>query len=332
MFSQILQSITKKASDLADVIVTTVLGTKRDSSTSDEARAPENSEPVFRPHKPIDMTPDPALVRFAELRRMYRAMPERELRAIWDSRESSDLDPGELKAVRAAIREKMGLSTDTETSEELDINVPLGRIGTSKKAFPYRIEETDLNFYSHLQYSEEIPVAYAVEENQSDESTDFYNLFENAEQFQLLYPTDEDGIGPRWDDSGSLANSATNEIEEVLAIPLGSGRYRLAEQVHGPFSCLTIHWGDEFFAILEGENLRMTRMAIPMKFRHYRFIGQTGFGNDTAIAKTVQSLGGGWECVAGGLVTLSVPSKRDAEFRAAMDAIGFPGIAFAITD
>lgn len=66
------------------------------------------------------MTPDPPLARLAELRSAYLAMQLTELRVIWDSRESSELGADELRAILFAIREKMGLPTNKETSAELD--------------------------------------------------------------------------------------------------------------------------------------------------------------------------------------------------------------------
>lgn len=302
----------------SDASVAAALVTKRESPSMDLVQASERTKPIVRPCEPIDMTPDPALLRLAELRRNYRAMPERELRAIWDSRESSDLEPEELKAVRAAIRENMGLPTDAETSEELDQAILLGNCGSSRQVSFRPYEGTRLS--------------NAINKLASEKPADFYALFDNAEEFQLSFPIDEEGTGPHWDEWGKFAGSAANETEEVRAIPLGAGLFRLAERMHGPFSCLRINWGDEFFAIREGKNLRITRMATPMKFRHYRFLMQPGFGNDNILAETVQSLGGGWECIAGGLVTLTVPLERDAEFSSAMDGIGLPSVTFAITD
>lgn len=105
---------------LADTAEATALATKRSSHLIMEPRVPAVDAPVVRPYRPIDMTPDPELARLAEIRRAYMAMPTAKLRAIWDSRESSELGPDELRAVRFAIREKMGLPTDKETSAELD--------------------------------------------------------------------------------------------------------------------------------------------------------------------------------------------------------------------
>ena len=35
--------------------------------------------------------------------------------------------------------------------------------------------------------------------------SDFYKNFENAQVYSLIFPADQDGIGPYWDESGNLA-------------------------------------------------------------------------------------------------------------------------------
>ena len=66
---------------------------------------------------------------------------------------------------------------------------------------------------------------------------------------------------------------------------------------------------------------------MPRAFEHYRFVTSSGFTNDGPIATIVHQVGGGWETVASGMLTLTVPILRAGEFRQLMNAAELlPGV------
>ena len=159
----------------------------------------------------------------------------------------------------------------------------------------------------------------------------FYPLFEGAIEVVLKFPVDGDSVGPRWDDiSGEIDRSACPDWEEerVAVVPLGGNCYRLAERLMGPVSGLTLHWGDEFRAQndVDGE-LRLVAVCVPRPFVHYRFLTRAGFNNQEPIAQRLHAIGGGWESVAGGMLTLTVPSAFAGKFQRWMSDYGLtPGV------
>jgi hypothetical protein len=158
----------------------------------------------------------------------------------------------------------------------------------------------------------------------------FYDQLGGAEKFSLIFPLSEDCAGPSWLESGELVHSGGGEIEteDIEAVSLGGNRYRLAERCLGPFSSLRLHWGDEFFANRsEGNMLTMTHLVLPRPFEHFRYLTSGGFKNANPIAELVHEVGGGWETVAGGMLTLTVPALRAQEFQSRMNAAGLlPGV------
>jgi hypothetical protein len=158
----------------------------------------------------------------------------------------------------------------------------------------------------------------------------FYDQLTNAEKFNLVFPLGHDIAGPFWLDSGDLVrlDSSENEAEDIEAVSLGRNRYRLAEQCFGPFSSLRLHWGDEFFAERsQGNTLNLTKVVVPRTYEHYRWLISGGFKNEKPIAELVHEVGGGWETVAVGMLTLTVPAVRAQEFRSRMNAAGLlPGL------
>ena len=158
----------------------------------------------------------------------------------------------------------------------------------------------------------------------------FYDDLTGADKFGLIFPLDNEAAGPYWLDSGELncADGAESEVEDIEAVVLGNDRYRLAEKCMGPFSSLRLHWGDEFIAEhLDGNKLLLTKMVVPRKFEHFRFLTSAGFKNSNPVAELAHKLGGGWETVAIGMLTITVPVLRAQEFiakvRAANLKIGF---------
>ena len=158
----------------------------------------------------------------------------------------------------------------------------------------------------------------------------FYDQLTGAEKFSLIFPLDRECAGPGWLESGELVVTlgGEDEAEDIEAVSLGGSRYRLAERCFGPFSSLRLHWGDEFFADLSQENrLNLTKVVVPRPFAHYRFLGSGGFNNTNPIAELVHEVGGGWETVAVGMLTLTVPVLRAQEFQFKMNAAGLlPGV------
>ena len=144
----------------------------------------------------------------------------------------------------------------------------------------------------------------------------FYAQFEGASQYRLRYPVDEDDLGPYWLESGELIAGAVGQVwERIEAVDLGAGRYRLACKVNAPFSGLRLNWGDEFVAEEVGRNrLQLLRVVTPPAYEHYQLLVPRGFDNENPLARLAHSFGGGWECIAGGMLTLTVPSTRAADF------------------
>lgn len=158
----------------------------------------------------------------------------------------------------------------------------------------------------------------------------FYDQLTGAEKFSLVFPLARDCAGPDWLESGELVRTdgGETETEEIEAVSLGSNRYRLAERCLGPFSSLRLHWGDEFLADrFESNTLNLVHMVVPRMFEHFRFLTSSGFKNANPIAKIVHEFGGGWETVAGGMLTLTIPVQRSQEFQSRMSAAGLlPGV------
>ena len=159
----------------------------------------------------------------------------------------------------------------------------------------------------------------------------FYNLMEGAVEVVLQYPADGDSGGPVWNERGELdlARGVDWEDEEVCVVALGGSRYRLTERLMGPFSCLRLYWGDEFTAEeLEDGTLRMTSVIVPRRFAHFRFITSgPNFSNDHPLAKHLHAMGGAWETVAGGMLTMTLPAEHGSEFQRLMYEEGMaPGV------
>lgn len=152
--------------------------------------------------------------------------------------------------------------------------------------------------------------------------SNFYSLVEDAVDAVLEFPFDEDSVGgPFWHDDGQLDLKHCKEWdqEDVGVVPLGGDRYRLAERQMGPFSGLRLYWGDEFIAN-KGEDgtLRLTSVCMPRPYSHFRFSTSGGFNNEHQLAQHLHALGGGWEAVAVGMLTLTVPSANADELQRLM--------------
>lgn len=157
----------------------------------------------------------------------------------------------------------------------------------------------------------------------------FYGLVEEATEAVLLYPADGDSGGPFWNERGELdlVRGKGWDEEDVGVVPLGGNRYRLAERLMGPFSGLRLYWGDEFMAdqTVDG-TLRITSVVVPRRYAHFRFLASK-FNNDHPLAKHLHAMEGGWETIATGMLTLTVPADHTAEFQRLMYEEGLaPGL------
>ena len=145
----------------------------------------------------------------------------------------------------------------------------------------------------------------------------FYGLVEGATEAALLFPADGDSGGPFWNEQGELdlVRCEDWDEEEVGIVPLGGNRYRLAERLFGPFSRLRLYWGDEFTADkIDDGKLRITSVVVPRRYANFRFISSR-FNNNHPLANHLHAMGGGWEIVATGMLTLTVPAEHGAEFQ-----------------
>jgi len=145
----------------------------------------------------------------------------------------------------------------------------------------------------------------------------FYAQFESAMEFVLKYRIGKDGNCPALNEAGEASTDSNLDQEDwdIEAVDLGGGKYLLASVSMAPFSNLSLHWGDEFFADPAGANaLTLVSVVFPKKYEHFGVITSGPFSNADLSAKIVHELGGGWETVAGGMLTLTVPVSRVAEF------------------
>jgi len=157
----------------------------------------------------------------------------------------------------------------------------------------------------------------------------FYGLVEEATEAVLLFPADGDSGGPFWNERGELdcVRCKDWDEEDVGIVALGGNRYRLAERLMGPFSGLRLYWGDEFEADQTDDGtLTITSVVVPRRYAHFRFLASK-FNNDHPLAKHLHAMDGGWETVATGMLTLTVPVEHGPEFQRLMCEEGLaPGM------
>lgn len=143
----------------------------------------------------------------------------------------------------------------------------------------------------------------------------FYQALENAQAYLLKFPIGSDGTGPSWGTSGVILDhgSPQMEVEPIEAVPLGNDLYRLAEVEAGPFSSLRLRWGDEFFADMIGNHeLAIRQVKVPLCYQHYLLITSGHPFSDDPLSEVIHQCSGGWEVMAGGILTITVP-MADAE-------------------
>lgn len=119
----------------------------------------------------------------------------------------------------------------------------------------------------------------------------------------------------------------------IEAVQLGPDHFRLVFRSDGPFSPLRLHWGDEFIATPRDDGaLTLIRVLTPQPYAHYRLLISGGFGRDAPAAMLVHEMGGGWEPVAGGILTFTVPAARSELFAKRMAASGVTPGALTMVD
>ena len=144
---------------------------------------------------------------------------------------------------------------------------------------------------------------------------DFYSQLKGATMYLLAFPGNDYEL-PNWDDDGQLIEQEETEwqTEQIEAVSLGNGRYRLACKIQGPLSMFSLGWGEEFLADEGPQNdLILRGVVVPQRYVHEEGIimGEQSLSawRGSADEQRLHSLGGGWENV-GGMMTISVPVER----------------------
>lgn len=147
-----------------------------------------------------------------------------------------------------------------------------------------------------------------------DQGHDFYELMKGAELYLVSFPCNSDGEGPFWDEHGALEKfpNGHQEHSELMMVHLGDDTYRLAvNPIFEPPS--TLHWGDEFLAQLDQYNtLEINQIKTDQRFKHTTILMQ--INSNHPMSKKIHELGGGWECVAGGISIISIPKENWEQF------------------
>jgi hypothetical protein len=153
-----------------------------------------------------------------------------------------------------------------------------------------------------------------------DFASSFYALLEGANQYQLLIEVNAESKEPTLLPDGTLATSPKNVllVAYISAVPLGGDRYRVSE--NNFFESYELFWGDEFVAVSEGESkIRLKKVVMPKKFQHITSVCEDSWDPEGEEAKLIHKLGGGWDLVFGGLLTITIPVENWAVFEAYMD-------------
>lgn len=147
-------------------------------------------------------------------------------------------------------------------------------------------------------------------------NSSFYSLLSGSERFELIFPCNSDEEGPFWNDDGSLIHYLDGSIQSttVRLVELGAGRYRLAENPIFEVPT-TLHWGDELNASPnETGELELLSVAAPQRFSHLSTISSPEVALGSSISNKIHELGGGWESVMGGILTITLPAEKWPDF------------------
>lgn len=177
----------------------------------------------------------------------------------------------------------------------------------------------------HLEFVPSSSILYMKEAMPDLPQHAFYQTLENAQPYLLRYQLGSDESGPKWSPSGSIVDKCGEiEIEPIEAVSLGNDLYRLAEICNGPFSFLQLRWGDEFFADLTlGNELAITGVKTPLSYQHYQLITSRAFSTDDPLSDVVHQFSGGWEVVAVGMLTITVPMLQVEPFELEAASLGW---------
>lgn len=173
---------------------------------------------------------------------------------------------------------------------------------------------TDMDDISFPPLRRNPKIAQPLDENLSIDSP-FYDSLKGSMEFDLEFPVDVNNEGPHWDEIGTLISTATSshDIVRILAVPLGKGVYRLAE--NPIFESLILKWGDEFEALeISAGHHRLTKVVQPMKYRHDQSLFSGDLTRGSKLSNKIHELGGGWEVVAGGFFTVTLPVENWDKF------------------
>jgi hypothetical protein len=147
----------------------------------------------------------------------------------------------------------------------------------------------------------------------NEQPSSFYAQLDPNSEFMLEYPSVDDVDFTKLQFNGVGEQADWEVVEESVAlVDLGGGLFRLAEKMDGPFSALPMSWGDEFYALVSGPGrLRFQRMDSPPKFSHLRLLLSGPFEPEGKASELIHRHGGGWEVVAGGMLTATVPAEKE---------------------
>lgn len=144
----------------------------------------------------------------------------------------------------------------------------------------------------------------------------FYDLLQGAQEFDLTFPVDENGEGPHSNEHGDLIWQEQNglAVVRILAVPLGGGFYRLAENpLLEPLT--ELKWGDEFEAKEEYPGqLNLVKVVLPKKYHHEFGLISGHVTQGSSLSNRIHELEGGWETVAGGMLTITLPVDAWSKF------------------
>lgn len=149
----------------------------------------------------------------------------------------------------------------------------------------------------------------------NDHPSSFYAQLEPSSEFVLEYPYVDDVDFTKLQFTGIGEQADWEVAEELVAlVDLGGGLFRLAEKMDGPFSGLPMSWGDEFFAVESRPGrLRFQRMDSPQRFFHLRLFLSGPFEPSGKASELIHRHGGGWEVIAGGMLTATAPVDNEQE-------------------
>ena len=141
----------------------------------------------------------------------------------------------------------------------------------------------------------------------------FYAQLEPNVNVVLEYPCVDDVDFTKLQFNSVGEQAGWEAVDELVAlVDLDGGLFHLAEKMDGPFSALPMGGGDEFYALESGPGrLRFQRMDSPQRFSHLRLLLSGPFEPECKASELIHRHGEGWEVVAGGMLTATVPVEKE---------------------